>query len=126
MAIDLTPQEFEALVAEALDSLPEEIARYMENVEVVVAWLPTGSQLRRAGVPAGHLLLGLYEGVPLIQRSVSYGFAPPDKITIFQEPLQRLARSKADLKERVRRTVIHEIAHHFGISDERLRELGAY
>ncbi len=126
MAIDLTPQEFEALVAEALDSLPEEIARYMENVEVVVAWRPTGSQLRRAGVRAGHLLLGLYEGVPLTQRSVSYGFVPPDKITIFQEPLQRLAQSKADLKERVRRTVIHEIAHHFGISDERLRELGAY
>lgn len=126
MAVELTPQEFELLVAEALDSLPEEIARYMDNVEVVVAWRPTSSQLRRARVRSGGLLLGLYEGVPLTQRGVFYGFVPPDKITIFQEPLQRIAHSRADLKAKVRHTVIHEIAHHFGISDERLKELGAY
>lgn len=126
MAVELTPQEFESLVAEALDTLPEEIARYMDNVEVVVAWRPTPTQLRGAKVRPNALLLGLYEGVPLTQRGVFYGFVPPDKITIFQEPLQRIARSKEDLKAKVRRTVIHEIAHHFGISDERLKELGAY
>lgn len=126
MAVELTPEEFEALVAEALDSLPEEIARYMDNVEVVVAWRPTSMQLHRAKVRPNALLLGLYEGVPLTKRGAFYGFVPPDKITIFQEPLQRIARNTEDLKAKVRHTVIHEIAHHFGISDERLRELGAY
>ncbi len=117
---------FERWVAEALDALPEDIARYVDNVEVVVQWWPTWEQLRRAGLPPNGLLLGLYEGVPLTRRGIAYGLVPPDKITLFQGPLEQVSWDVDDLRRRVRHTLIHELAHHFGISDERLRELGAY
>ncbi|HEX2241610.1 MAG TPA: metallopeptidase family protein [Actinomycetota bacterium] len=113
--------EFEQLVAEALDSLPEDIARMMNNVEVVVEpWPPPeiAGRLRR-----GELLLGLYHGIPLTRRG-HYDRALPDKISIYQGPIERVARTPIAIKEQVRRTVIHEVAHHFGISDARLRELG--
>jgi len=124
--IHVSEAEFAQLVAEALDTLPEDIARYLDNVDVVVQWWPTPQQMNRAGIGAGYLLLGLYEGVPLTRRGANYGLVPPDKITIFQGPLERVSTSREDLQARVRHTVIHELAHHFGISDERLRELGAY
>lgn len=126
MGVRLSHREFEELVAEVLDSLPEEILRLLDNVEIVVAWWPSREQLRRAGVPPGEMLLGLYEGVPLTERGASYGLVLPDKITLFQGPLQNLARDREELRAEVRRTLLHEIAHHFGISDERLRELDAY
>ncbi len=126
MPVRLSREEFEQLVAEVLDSLPEDIVRYLDNVEVVVAWAPTPDQLHRAGLRPGQTLLGLYEGVPLTQRGLHYGLVLPDKITIFQGPIQNMAYNRADLRHLVRRTVLHELAHHFGISDERLRELGAY
>jgi predicted Zn-dependent protease with MMP-like domain len=78
------------------------------------------------GLRPGQTLFGLYEGVPQTQRTSHYGLVLPDKITIFQGPIERLHRSPEAIREQVRRTVIHELAHHFGISDERLRELGAY
>ncbi len=124
--VHLSRDEFEALVVEVLDGLPEDIARHLQNVEVVVAWAPTPDQLRRVGLSRGQTLLGLYEGVPLTERGHFYGLVLPDKITIFQGPLQQMARDVDDLRYLVRRTVLHELAHHFGISDERLRELGAY
>ncbi len=126
MPVRVSAREFEALVAEVLDSLPEDIARYLENVDVVVEWWPTPEQQARAGVPEDELLLGLYEGVPLTERGTWYGLTLPDKITIFQGPLQHISEDRAALRENIRRTVLHELAHHFGISDERLRELGAY
>ncbi len=126
MSVRISEAEFEALVAEVLDSLPEDIARYLDNVDVVVARWPTPEQRRQAGVREGEMLLGLYEGVPLTERGVHYGLVLPDKITIFQGPLERISRTRAELREHIRRTVLHELAHHFGISDERLRELGAY
>ncbi|NPA90435.1 MAG: metallopeptidase family protein [Chloroflexi bacterium] len=122
----LTEEEFAALVAEALDSLPEDIARHLDNVDVVVQWWPRADQMARAHLPPGHLLLGLYEGVPLTRRGHGYGLVPPDKITLFQGPLEQISRSREELRRRVRHTLIHELAHHFGISDERLRELGVY
>jgi predicted Zn-dependent protease with MMP-like domain len=107
--------EFEQLVVEALDSLPEDIAAAMSNVEVVIEDEPP---------PAWRgTLLGLYHGVPLTERS-NYTNAMPDKITIFRGPITRLARSPDRIREQVRRTVIHELAHHFGIDDDRLDELG--
>ena len=112
---------FEELVADALDSLPEEIAAAMENVEVVVEDEPSLEDLAR--LPRGHTLLGLYHGVPLTNR-YGYGNMMPDKISIFRGPITRAARTRDAIREQVRRTVIHEIAHHFGISDERLHELG--
>jgi predicted Zn-dependent protease with MMP-like domain len=112
---------FEQLVAEALDSLPEEIAAAMDNVEVVVEEEPARDDL--AGLPRGHTLLGLYHGIPLTER-YGYGNTMPDKISIYRGPITRLSRSPDKIRDQVRRTVIHEIAHHFGISDERLHELG--
>lgn len=112
---------FEELVADALDSLPDEFARRMENVEVVVEDEPPAEMLAR--LPRGTTLLGLYHGIPLTKRG-QYGNVLPDKISIYRGPITRLARTPEAITRQVRKTVIHEIAHHFGISDERLHELG--
>ena len=117
--------EFDLLVEEALATLPHDFRRRMENVEVLVQEEPHGEQLRGARVPAGHTLLGLYQGVPLTLRA---GTPPlfPDRITLFRGPILRACRTPEEAREQIRRTVIHEIAHFFGISDDRLRELDAY
>jgi predicted Zn-dependent protease with MMP-like domain len=117
--------EFEAIVVEALDSLPPEFARYLENVEVQVEPRPTRTHRQSVGLKPWQTLYGLYQGVPLTERA---GGAPmlPDVITIFQEPIERDFRGRDALRAQVRRTVLHEIAHFFGISDDRLHELDAY
>ncbi|MDQ3951535.1 MAG: metallopeptidase family protein [Actinomycetota bacterium] len=112
---------FEDLVADAIDSLPLELAVRMENVEVVVEDEPPPDVAAR--LAPGSTLLGLYHGVPLTQRGY-YDRMLPDKISIYRGPITRLARTPDRIREQVRRTVIHEIAHHFGISDARLHELG--
>lgn len=119
--MDVDRATFEQLVAEALDSIPEKLGRVMDNVAVFVEDWPTRRQL------AGHggTLLGLYEGIDLTRRSpLSYGWVMPDRITIFRGPIAAVARSEDHLVELVTTTVIHEVAHHFGISDARLEELG--
>jgi predicted Zn-dependent protease with MMP-like domain len=109
--------DFEALVEDALDDLPDDLSSFMSNVAVVVEDEP----------PPGMPLLGLYEGVPLTGRSSAYSGVAPDKITIYRGPLERMAGGDPEtLKDQVRRVVLHEVAHHFGISDERLRELDRY
>ena len=109
--------DFEEAVTEALDSLPDDLRGFMSNVELVVEDEP----------PPGLPLLGLYQGVPLTRRTSFYAGVPPDKITIYQGPLERLyGRDPERLRREIRRVVLHEIAHHFGISDERLRELDRY
>ena len=118
-------QRFEELVRQALDELPDEIAQRMSNVDVEVQELPTSSQLSSTGVPAGRTLLGLYQGIPLTRRTSGYQMVPPDRIIIFQRPLEMVANSDEDLVQRVQATVIHEVAHHFGISDRRLQEIEA-
>ncbi|MFN2389505.1 MAG: metallopeptidase family protein [Actinomycetota bacterium] len=120
--MDTDGGSFEDLVAEALDSLPEEIAAAMQNVEVVVEDDPPREML--VTLEPGTSLLGLYHGVPLTERGVSYDGMLPDKISIYRRPILRSARTAEKIKEQVRRTVIHEIAHHFGIDDDRLDELG--
>jgi predicted Zn-dependent protease with MMP-like domain len=119
----MTREEFEACVDEALDSLPEEFERMMENIEVVVQGRPSPEQLRKMQLRAGHTLLGLYEGVPLGRRGIHYGNVPPDRITIFQQSMEHVYPPHR-LVEEIRRTVLHEVGHYFGISDERLHELG--
>ena len=114
-------EAFEELVSEAIDSLPEELGRAMQNVEVVVEQEPPRELLRRMG--RHQTLLGLYHGVPLTSRG-SYDGVLPDKISIYEGPITRIARTPEAVREQVRRTVIHEIAHHFGIDDDRLHELG--
>jgi predicted Zn-dependent protease with MMP-like domain len=120
----MTQEEFEALVAEALADLPSEILERMDNVAVTVDYWPSRAQLDRAGVQSPHTLLGLYEGVPLTKRGAGYGMVPPDHITLFQGPLEATCRTLTAIRVQVKRTVIHEVGHHFGISDQRLRELG--
>ena len=108
---------FDDYVRDALDSLPAELRERMSNVEIVVEDEP----------PAGEPLLGLYEGVPLTSRTSAYAGVLPDKITIYRRPLMQLAGGDAEqLREEVRRVVLHEVAHHFGISDERLVEIDRY
>jgi predicted Zn-dependent protease with MMP-like domain len=109
--------DVERVVLETVDSLPPEIRNQLSNVEVVVEEEP----------PDGQPLLGLYQGVPLTRRGAGYAGALPDKITIYRGPLERLHGDDADgLRGHIRHVVLHEIAHHFGISDARLVELGRY
>jgi predicted Zn-dependent protease with MMP-like domain len=122
----LTPAQFEQLVAEAIDSLPEPIATRLDNVEVVVERWPSHRQLQQLNVPPGQTLLGLYEGVPLTQRNTSYGLVLPDKITIFSGPIEQMCASADEVRAQIRHTVAHEFAHFFGISDEQLKHWGAY
>lgn len=120
----ITREVFEKLVAEALDELPAEFAGKLENVEVLVEEAPSPDELGGRELAPGHVLLGLYHGVPLTDRSVFATSLFPERITIFQRPVEMISRSPREVIENVRHTVLHEIAHHFGISDERLRELG--
>jgi len=117
---------FADLVGEALDGLPDQVRKWLDNIEVVVEDWPTRQQLRSVNTRGGTTLLGLYEGVPHTSRSSNYGMVLPDKVTIFRGPILASAWTEDDVRSTVRRTVVHEIAHHFGIDDERLDELGAY
>jgi predicted Zn-dependent protease with MMP-like domain len=109
--------DFEESAQAAIDSLPDDLRQAMSNVAIMVEDEP----------PPGMPLLGLYEGVPLTRRTTGYSGVPPDKITIYRGPLERhYGRDPALLQQQIRRVVLHEIAHHFGISDERLHELDRY
>ena len=121
--VDVTQEEFEVLVGEALDSIPDELARLMANVVILVEDI---SPRRPDLVGDNRDLLGLYEGVPLTERGQTYAGILPDRITIYRLPILRECRTTAEVVQQVRQTVIHEVAHHFGISDERLHELDAY
>ena len=119
--------EFEDLVYAALDAIPNPLRGYIENVQILTKMWPSQRDLRSAGVPPGHTLLGLYNGVPLTERTSSYNLVPPDTITLYQGPIEAEAGPDLDeIRALVRHVTIHEFAHHFGISDERLHELGAY
>jgi predicted Zn-dependent protease with MMP-like domain len=111
-------ERFEELVGEALDSLPDWVLERLENVEVLVEDRP----------PRGEPnLLGRYHGIPLTRRDRGYTFVPPDTITLYRKTIERVSRGdEARLRDVVAHTVVHEVAHYFGISDDRLREMGAY
>jgi predicted Zn-dependent protease with MMP-like domain len=111
--VEVTPERFEELVSEALDGLPPRLGRMMRNVAVTVE--------HEDGPPG---LLGLYCGVPLTRRTSSYGGVLPDRITIYRRAICAICRTDAEVVEQVRRTVVHEVGHHFGIGDQRLHELG--
>ncbi len=122
--LQVTETEFEELVVAALDTLPDDLLQLMNNIDVTVERSPSRQQMRQVGLRSGTLL-GLYEGIPLTARhSSSYSLVVPDKITIFQRPIERFCSSHDEIVDQVRKTVIHEVAHHFGIGEERLRELG--
>lgn len=113
--IEVAPDRFEELVGHALDRIPPRLQRLMDNLIVVVEDHPP---------PGEEDLLGLYEGIPLTERDDYGGFAMPDKVTIYRIPILELAQSEQEVVDEVHITVIHEIAHHFGIDDDRLEELG--
>jgi predicted Zn-dependent protease with MMP-like domain len=111
--VEVDPERFETMVTEALDGIPAELGKIMSNVAVTVE--------HNKG-PAG--LLGLYRGIPLTRRTTAYAGVLPDRITIYRRAICAVCRSDQEVVEQVRRTVVHEVGHHFGIDDARLRELG--
>jgi len=115
--------EFEKLVAEGLDSVPDEFLKYLGNVAVIVEESPTVEQMRKLQLRPYSLLFGLYEGVSLKGRALPYAASLPDKITIFKNPILAVSRTSDDVKEKVRKTVIHEIAHHLGMNENEVREM---
>ena len=117
----MTLPEFEKLTAKAIKGLPEFFRSKMQNVVVVVAEAPGRAQARRFGN-----LLGLYEGIPLLDRTSGYSGAMPDKITIFKNNIEERCSGAEEIEAEVRHVVMHEIAHHFGITDEELRQKGLY
>ena len=116
--------EFEELVRRALQQLPEEVREHMENVDLVVEDGPTNDQLANSMMEEDQYLLGLYEGLPLTERD-DYGMVLPDKISIFQDSIEAVCATKDEIVQEVRDTVIHEVAHHFGLDDTALDEMGA-
>jgi len=119
-------QTFECLVAEALNDLPDTFREKLDNIEVVIEEWPSREAMRAAGVTHPAKLLGFYHGVPHTKRTHNYGLVLPDKISIYQRPIEIHCRTQEQIRATVRRVLRHEIAHHFGISDERLREIDAY
>lgn len=115
-------KDFEKLVADALEDLPVEFAKKLENVAVVIEDEPIKEQLVKFHIQKGASLFGLYEGVQKTKRGAGYIGVLPDKITIFQKPIEYFCHSKRKIKARVRSTVLHEIGHHFGLSEEDLRK----
>jgi len=113
--------KFRELVKEALDSLPKEFAEKLNNVSVTVDEFPTPYQLRKSKLPPYSLLLGLYEGVPQTKRGIYYSNIP-DKITIFKNAILQVCQTEEDVRAQVRATVVHEIGHHFGLSEADLRK----
>ncbi len=119
----MNQEEFARLVSKAVEELPQEFLSILENIDVVVRGYPTPARLRKLGLGTSETLLGLYEGVPQTKRGSHYGMVLPDKITIFQKPIEAKCGNDAEIYAEIKRVLKHEIAHHFGISDARLREI---
>jgi predicted Zn-dependent protease with MMP-like domain len=124
MAYHVSKERFWELVKEALENVPEEFAKFLEEVPVEVMDAPTTKMLQTAGVGEGSLLLGLYRGRPRTVRNVEDSGVLPDVIYIFQRPIEMVCKNEAELIRQVRVTVLHEIGHHFGLSEEDLERLG--
>ena len=116
-------ERFQGLVMTAVEGLPLEFQNKLENIDIVVQDFPTSRQLARARLRYGRALLGVYEGIPHTKRTRGYNIVLPDKITVFQKPIEAQCSSDEDIAKEIQRVVRHEIAHHFGIGDHRLREI---
>lgn len=118
-------RKFRRLVAEALDLVPEEFRARLENVAVVVEEEPTDEQIAACGLdPRVETLFGVYEGVPLSERGADFGMTLPDRVVLFYRPLVDSFRSAAEIREQIRITLIHEVAHFFGLDDDEIDDLG--
>ncbi|MBI5695605.1 MAG: metallopeptidase family protein [Nitrospirae bacterium] len=116
-------REFEELVYDALEGLPDWFKEKVENVDVVVEDEPSPELLRDMGIGRRGTLLGLYQGIPLTRRGFYYGNVLPDKITLYMGPILRQSGGRDDIEARIREVVVHEVGHYFGLSDARMREL---
>ena len=123
----MTHNEFEALVKDALKGLPKEFKNKLQNVDVVIEEDPDMDTVKTLGLGAKGRFLGLYQGVPLKDRTHYYGIVMPDKITLYKQNIELACKARGlDIREEVKHVIQHEIAHHFGISDKRLKDLGIY
>lgn len=121
--MDITDEEFDALVTRAMDELPQEYISQLDNVAIVYDDEPTEDQIRQMKVDDNHLLLGLYEGIPRTERGLGYNLVLPDKITLFKKPIIAVSNTKEALFEQIKRTLWHEIAHHYGLNHSHMDAL---
>ena len=119
----MRPEKFERIVTDAVAGMPGEFKELLDNVDICIQDWPSREQLKSVGLRDKYDLLGLYEGTPRTQRDQNYNLVLPDKITIFQKPLEAQCPSTRELKDEIVRTVKHEIAHYFGLDDERLEQI---
>jgi predicted Zn-dependent protease with MMP-like domain len=116
-----TDEEFDRLISAAMNGLPEDRIKGLDNVAITYADEPTPDQMRKTGTREGGLMLGLYEGIPLTKRGAGYNLVLPDKITLFKLPLARISCDEADFREQIRHTLWHEIAHFYGLDHDNIR-----
>lgn len=121
----LNRKEFEKIVKEGIKAIPERFLQKLKNVAIVIEDEPTLAQKKKLNIRPNWTLFGLYEGVPQLERGANYSGVLPDKITIFQNPIEAAAGDEKDIKEMVKNTVWHEIAHHFGMDEARVRQVEA-
>ena len=121
--MELTNETFDHLISQAMDELPQEYIKGLNNVAILYADDPDEYQIQKSGLREGNILLGLYEGIPLTKRGGNYTFVLPDKITLFKHSMMMVAHDPNQLYEQIKRTLWHEIAHYYGLDHERIHEL---
>lgn len=121
--MELTDEEFDRLISQAMDELPQEYIKGLDNVAILYADNPDEYQIQKSGLREGNILLGLYEGIPLTKRGGGYSFVLPDKITLFKHSMMMVAGNPQQLYEHIKRTLWHEIAHYYGLDHERIHAL---
>lgn len=123
MTMELTDEQFDALITQAMDELPQEYITGLDNVAIVMADEPDDEQKQKMKLREGTILLGLYEGIPLTQRGAGYTYVLPDKITLFKHSILRVVSTTEELFEQIKRTLWHEIAHYYGLNHDRMHQL---
>lgn len=121
--LEPSDREFDNLISRAMDELPQEYITGLDNVAIVYEDEPTDEQKQKMKLDSHHLLLGLYEGIPLTHRGNGYSFVLPDKITLFKRPILAVVHSEDELFEQIKRTLWHEIAHYYGLDHDRMDQL---
>lgn len=121
--IEVSEAEFENLANQIMDELPQEYIERLDNVVIVVEDEPSGEQRHKLKLQCNETLFGLYEGIPLTKRNAAYSLVLPDKITLFRNPIMRYAQTIAELRQQIKHTLWHEIAHYYGLDHDRIHEL---